>query len=137
MVIEEKKIEKTCCFYVSDFHLEMILVPYIEEKIEENISILTERKLKGSLEILISRMNLKEENKLKILQLGWDGDKEIKDNSNVIIIGSNEYIKKKNKEIENKNVISILDCYNFESNDVNNIVKKYKNTINTLGQVIF
>lgn len=137
MVIEEKKIEKTCCFYVSDFHLEMILVPYIEEKIEENISILTERKLKGSLEILISRMNLKEENKLKILQLGWDGDKEIKDNSNVIIIGSNEYIKKKNKEIENKNVISILDCYNFESNDVNNIVKKYKNTINTLGKVIF
>ena len=40
MVVQNKRIEKTCCFYVSEFHLEMILVPYINEKINENITII-------------------------------------------------------------------------------------------------
>lgn len=136
MVVQNKKIEKTCCFYVSEFHLEMILVPYINERIDENITIITEIELKETVQILISKMNLKEENKQKILNLGWDGDKKIKEKSNIIIIGSREYIQKKNEEIENKNAISVLDCYNFEEekNDINNIVKQYKNTINTLGK---
>ena len=136
MVVQDKKLEKTCCFYVSEFHLEMILVPYINKKIEENITILTEKKLKETLEILISKINIKEENKQKILQLNWNGEGEIKENSNIIIIGSKEYIKKKNQEIENRNVISVLDCYNFEEekDNINNIIKQYKNTLNTLGK---
>ena len=87
MVVENERLEKTCCFYVSEFHLEMILVPYINEKIEEDITILTEKKLRDTLEILISKMNLKEENKQKILRLGWDGEQNLKENSNIIIIG--------------------------------------------------
>ena len=35
MVTKENKLEKTCSFYVSEYHLEMILVPYINKKIEE------------------------------------------------------------------------------------------------------
>ena len=136
MVVQNERLEKTCCFYVSEFHLEMILVPYINEKIDEKITILTEKKLKETLKILISKMNLKKENKEKILQLGWDGDQVIKENSNVIIIGSTEYIKEKNKEIENKNAVSVLDCYDFEQekNNINNIVNNYKNVLNTLGK---
>lgn len=136
MVVQDERKEKTCCFYVSDFHLEMILVPYINKKIDENITILTEKNLKETLEILISKMNLKEENKEKILELGWDGEEKIKENSNIIIIGSRMYIKKKNEEIKNKNAISVLDCYSFEEekDDMNNIVKQYKNTLNTLGR---
>ena len=136
MVVQDKKIEKTCCFYVSEFHLEMILVPYINEKIEENITILTEKNLRESLEILIYKMNLKEENKQKILKLSWEGDKKIKENSNIIIIGSQKYIKEKNKELESQNAISVLDCYNFEEekNNINSIVKQYKNTLNSLGK---
>ena len=61
MVVENKRLEKTCCFYVSEFHLEMILVPYINEKIDEKITILTETDLKPTLELLMSKMNLKEE----------------------------------------------------------------------------
>ena len=114
MVVESKRKEKTCCFYVSEFHLEMILVPYINEKIEENITILSQRKLRETAEILISKINLKQENKEKILNLKWDGEDEIKENSNIIIIGSKQYIENKNKEISNKNVLSILDCYAFE-----------------------
>ena len=132
MVVQNERKEKTCCFYVSDFHLEMILLPYINEKIDENITILTEKKLRKTVEILISKMNLKEENKEKILKLGWDGEDKFKENSNLIIIGSREYIEKKITQ----NALSVLGCYSFEEEKENmdEIIKQYKNTLNTLGK---
>ena len=63
MVVENNKIEKICCFYVSDFHLEMILVPYINAHINENIVIITENDFNETVGILVSKMNLKKENK--------------------------------------------------------------------------
>ena len=139
MVVESKRKEKSCCFYVSEFHLEMILVPYINEKIEENITILSQRKLRETAEILISKINLKQENKEKILKLKWDGEEEIKENSNIIIIGSKEYIKSKNREISDKNPRSIIDCYDFEEekDNMNDIVNGYQKTLNTLGKSNF
>jgi len=136
MVAQNKETEKNCCFYVSEFHLEMILVPYINEKIEEEITVLTEKDLTETLGILISKINLKEENKRKILELGWNKGEKIKENSNIIIIGSKEYIMQKNKEIEIFNPITVLDCYNFEEEkeEINNIIKQYNNTLNTLGK---
>jgi len=81
-------------------------------------------------------MNLKEENKEKILNLEWDGNEEIKENSNIIIIGSREYIKNKNEELKNKNALSVLDCYDFEEvkENINSIVEEYENRLNTLGK---
>ena len=136
MVVENERLEKTCCFYVSDFHLEMILLPYINEKIEEEITILTEKDLTKTLGILISKMNLKEESKQKILELGWNTEEKIKEKSNIIVIGSKKYIMEKNKEIERTNAVSILDCYNFEEekDNISQIIGKYNNTLNTLGK---
>ena len=135
MILQNEKIEKTCCFYVSDFHLEMILVPYINNKIEENITILTEKNLKNTIETLVSKMNLNEENKQKILKLDWEGAKNVEKYSNIIIIGTDEYIQKKNIEIEGKNPLSVLDCYDFEEqkNNIENIISRYRNSLNTLG----
>ena len=138
MVLDSKKIEKSCSFYVSDFHLEMMLLPYINKKIDskENVEILTEKNLEETLKILVSKTNLKEENKEKILNLGWNVEKkEIKENSNIIIIGSENFIKEKNKEIQNINVESIVDCYNFEEvkDNIINIKECYENQLNTIG----
>lgn len=139
MVVQDKETEKACCFYVSDFHLEMILMPYINKKIDEDITILTERNLRESLETVTSKMNMKEEHKQKILQLNWDGSEKIKENSNIIIIGSKKYIEENNKQIENMKPVTILDCYNFEDekNNMHDIVKNYNNTLNTLGKNVF
>ena len=136
MVVQDEKTEKICCFYVSDFHLEMILVPYINNKIEKNISILTEKNLKETMEILISKMNINENNKQKILNLGGEGKEKIEQNSNIIVIGSKKYIEEKNQEIMSLNAESILACYSFEEekNNINDIVKNYKNSLNTLGK---
>lgn len=139
MVVENNKIEKICCFYVSDFHLEMILVPYINAHINENIVIITENDFNETVGILVSKMNLKKENKEKILNLGWNGKKEndIKDKSIIIIIGNKKYIESKNDEIRERNNgdITIIDCYNFEDikQNMDNIINDYSKNLNTTG----
>ena len=140
MIVENNnKIEKLCCFYVSDFHLEMILLPYINKKIEENIIIKTERDLKDTVEILVSKMNLNRENKEKILNLGWNGkeNKKIEDKSNIIIIGNKKYIEDENAKIKQDDVedVTVIDCYNFEDtkDDMDNIMNGYSQNLNTTG----
>ena len=34
-----KYIQKSCCFYASDWHLTVMLLPYINNKVQENCSI--------------------------------------------------------------------------------------------------
>ena len=77
-MLVEHKIEKLCCFYVSEFHLEMILLPFVNKKIEENENIIikTEYDLKETLQVLLSKMNLIKENKEKILKLNWNKNDE-------------------------------------------------------------
>lgn len=139
MVVENNKIEKICCFYVSDFHLEMILLPYINAHINENIVIITENDFNETVGILVSKMNLKKENKEKILNLGWNGkeEKNIKDKSIIIIIGNKKYIENKNNEIRegNNGDITIIDCYNFEDikQNMDNIINDYSKNLNTTG----
>jgi len=141
MVIEDKKIEKICNFYVSDFHLEMILLPYINKKIEEKepIQIISERNLENSINELISKVNLEENKKQEILKLNWNIEKSenIKENSNIIIIGTKEFIEEKNdkiKDIKTEN-LKIIDCYNFDEvkNDMNEILHTHSKSMNTLG----
>lgn len=141
MIVKNDKMEKVCSFYVSDFHLEMILMPFINQKIDkkENIVIKTEYDLENSLETLLSKMNLKSENKEKIFDLGWnkDKDKNIKDGSNVIIIGSKNYIENINSELEQHKFtdITVVDCYKFNEieKNMNEIVSKYDANLNTSG----
>ncbi len=144
MVVENKKSEKLCSFYVSDFHLEMILVPYINKKIEENerVIIATEKDLEETVKVLISKLNLKEENKEKILKLKWNKSEisqieKIKKNSNIIVIGTESYIKKTNDYIRKINIdgLNIVDCYNFNEikDNINNIINEYDKNLNTLG----
>ena len=138
-MLVENKIEKLCCFYVSDFHLEMILLPYINKKIDENIIIKTEKDLRDTVEILISKMNLSKENKDKILNLGWNRKeyKKIEDKSNVIIIGNKEYIDDINFQIKEKNIknVTVVDCYEFEDvkDKMENIIDNYSQNLNTTG----
>lgn len=138
-MVVKNEMDKLCCFYVSDFHLEMILLPYINKKINENIIIKTDKNLRDTIETLISKMNLKEENKEKILRLGWNIDEKqkVEDKSNIIIIGNEEYIKKENEIIKKDNIkdVTVIDCYYFEDikDKISNIICNYKKNLNTMG----
>ncbi len=145
----EKTKEKSCIFYVSDYHFEMISLPYISKKIEEGkkIIILTEENLEETIKVLVEKINLKEEKKKQILKINWNKDdikklQKIKEEKEVemeiLIKGTEEYINKMNKEIEqinNKN-IKIIDCYNIEKTKekIDSIMIKYNNLISTIGE---
>ena len=75
MVVEDKEIEKICSFYISEYHLEMILLPFINDKIENNKKVIieTEYNLEETLKRVLERTNLKQENKNKIFESSASG----------------------------------------------------------------
>ena len=142
MITKEQETKKYCCFYVSDFHLEMILLPYIKDNIDRTkFIIFTEKNLSESIKILLDRTNLDCDEKSEILNLDWNS-KKISDFSNynfnnytIIISGSNNYISKINEQIMKMEheKINIIDCYNINENspEVMQIKEKYNGILNT------
>ncbi len=93
MITEEQYTEKTCLFCASNYHLEMILLPYIKERIDKNkIIVFTENSLEESINVLLNKVNLSENDKEKIRSLNWKKTEETK------FEGLNEFLK--NAEIE-------------------------------------
>lgn len=149
MFTKEQNYWKYCCFYVSDFHLEMILLPFIKENIgNSEIEIITENNLDETIKLLIDRTNFKIEEKNMILNLNWKKTDDIKEELfkkeykkfNIIIIGSEEYIKNMNKKIKDYNLrkYNIIDCYNLELIGMRKAIieKKYDKVLNTKRIVI-
>ena len=145
--------EKICTFYTSDYHFEMISLPYINKKIEENneVIILTENNLENTIKKLITNINLSEDKKEKILKLNWKNDdlnkfKIINDNIKqqkemiIFIKGNENYIKNINKNIEKwteKNLnTKVIDCYDLEevSAKMDEVIGKYSKLLDTKGE---
>lgn len=141
MVLEEKKVKNICNFYVSEYHLEIMLLPYISKKIdnEENITIITEIDLESTLNVVIERINLDKDKKEEIKKIGWNiqNIENIIPNTNVILIGSKKFINEKVFELKERQVenLEIIACYNYNEvkNDMKEIVSKYDGMLNTLG----
>ena len=145
MITKECYIKKTCLFCASDYHLEMILLPYIKERMDNSkIIIFTENNLEESIKVLLTKVNLDDNDKEKIKRLSWKntGDfrfEEINNikgkNINIIVNGSSDYIELVNKKIKEvlKRDIEIVDCIHvMESNlDITEISKKYEKVLNT------
>ena len=97
MITKEQDVNKKCLFCVSDYHLEMILLPYIIEKKDEYKTIVfTESNLEDSINVLLTKVNLKDEDKEIIKNIDWNKNdslkfkqiEEIKDNKLNIIINA-------------------------------------------------
>ena len=151
----QKTKEKTCAFYASDYHFEMISLPYINKKLDESkeVIVLTENNLKETIKTLVSKINLNEDKKVDILKIDWENNdlnklkkinEDIKSKKDMVIFvkGKENYIKNINENIEkwtekSKNV-EIIDCYDMEeiSQDMDNIMDQYKFTLKTTGKNI-
>lgn len=145
--------EKTCAFYASDYHFEMISLPYIEKNLEKSkeILVLTENNLDDTIRNLISRINLKEDKKENILKIDWKNNdlskfkkikKDIEERKDMIIFikGKENYIKNIHENIEKwidrDSNIKIIDCYDMEeiSENLDEVMDQYKMILNTTGE---
>ena len=107
-------MDRVCCFYASREHLMSILLPYINEKLEENQNIVTilEEDIGKETKALRRIFNFKKENWNKIEEVFKRKENlvnaDFKD-SIVIIIGSNSFLEQKNKIDEAKIVINCFE----------------------------
>ena len=157
--VEQTNIKKICNFYVSDIHLSVMLLPYINNEINEDVEVTTifEKLEKENFEKILDKINVK--NREKILNDNWFNNKITKEKINdilnnkiksnkkntIIIGGDKDFILKVNKQINEhlgNNIQSfnmkIIDCYNVEEvgNEMKSIVKDYDGILNTSSQVL-
>ena len=161
MELVKPTIEKICSFYVSDWHLVTMLLPYINKQINEKANIITvlEKDIEENIETLIDKLNLK--NREKILKINWKKsngikyseiknkmkEKVIEDKLNIIFINGNKsYMDITNKNVEKflqenskkyKEInIKIINC--FEVGDFNtniiDILSEHTKILNTSGE---
>ncbi|MBP3503093.1 MAG: hypothetical protein J6K42_06445 [Clostridia bacterium] len=142
----KKYIHKVCCFYASDWHLTVMLLPYINSKIEENSSIYMkcENNIEEKMNILLNKLDIK--NKRNIMNINWNNkvQEDINDDKEKIFIvsGKNSYIENTNEIIEkyyiNKDVpVKIINCYELtEEKNLKEIIQKngYTQMLNTKGE---
>jgi len=151
-------IKRLCSFYANEWHLSVMLLPYVNEQINKDVKITTILKdeAEENINILVKKLNLK--NAQKILDLNWKKnninkfetiEKELNDllNNNdvtIIINGDEKYIENANKLLnkyllknnKNNKIIKIIDCYDIAKleNDMDNIIYKYDAILNTSGE---
>lgn len=161
MGFQENSIKNLCSFYVSDWHLVTMLLPYIDKSINEGTKIATflEKDIKENVSTLLERLNLKTKN--QILNINWTKTKEkkysniskildenISEKQLIIINGSKNYIQgikdnisryiKKNetKLVNIKAKIKIVSCYeivDFNGN-IQEILNSSDKILNTSGE---
>lgn len=162
MKLERVTLKKTCSFYISDFHLSTLLLPYITNKIKNNIQIETflEESINENIKKVVRGINIEEYVKKEILKINWKKSEltncsnilrniEI-DNMdiNIIVSGSKEYIKTVNESIEKfieifnikglkyKITITINNCYPVkEVLNIREILDQHDLLLNTSGEV--
>ena len=122
MITKELDGLEKCCIYANDFHLEMILLPYLKENLgKTKFIIFTENSLEETIKILIERTNLDEKVKGDILNLGWDDNymEKInlltefmnKEKITVIVKGGLDYIKNVVNIVNGNSNVEVVKCY--------------------------
>ena len=154
---ENQNIEKLCSFYVSDWHLATMLLPYINRQVDENAKVITilEHDIQKNIKTLVQKLNLK--NEKEILEIRWTNinskkyddiqdllKKEIKKTKeNIILInGHRDYIEKNNanvekwaKKSESKKIkiINFFEVTEF-NNNIMEILDAHDRILNTSGE---
>lgn len=159
MEFQEEKVTKLCSFYVSDWHLVTMLLPYINKELNEGTKIATvlEKDIKENVHTLVERLNLK--NEKRVLALRWTSTNERKytnvskileenfaDKQVIIVNGTKDFINRANENIEKyikKNEqrlkgkeIKIVNCYEVVefNGSIVEILDSHDKMLNTSGE---
>lgn len=160
---ENSSTQKVCSFYVSNIHFATMILPFVNKQIDEKINILTffEVNFTTNIELVLSRLTIKEERKKELMNINWKDtnvtkyfniekilkNKLIKNEKNIIIInGSEEYIdvvnecverflekNKKKNIIQNNKIMNFYEVGTFNEN-IREILDKHELVFNTSGE---
>ncbi len=129
--------QKICSFYISEFHLLTILLPYINEKIieQKEIAVVLQNDISKNVKTYLNNVRNLNLNKERIINIGWK--KSQKENisniegKDIIVIGDKKYIEEVNNNIDKQfNVCEILNCYKVDDIVINKKHVKSKIKIN-------
>ncbi len=135
--------KKLCCFYVNDIHLITMLLPYINERINEGTEVITmmETDMSKSAKKVIEEIQGKKSKSL--LEIDWESKSlsylyecDIKDKL-ILISGTKEFIKETNKIVANRNEsCMILNCFEIiqGSEKLQEILDAHDKVVNTTGE---
>jgi len=92
----EKANLKICSFYVSDWHLTAMLLPYIEDAIErsERLNTIFEKNISYNMKEILTRIKISDRKKDEIMKVGWENKEIVKYNE------IKKYMEKNNRKIK-------------------------------------
>ena len=137
MKVQKKNVKYMCSFYASEWHLAVMLLPYISKQIEKGIKFDTilKEEIAENVKELISKLNLnkkiKSEKSISIIVNGTN--KEVENTYNLI----NNWLTKNLKIINESNIeITIISCFKALEikENINNIINEYDFALNTSGE---
>lgn len=161
-MLMKNNILKICSFYVSDWHLTAMLLPFIEENVEngKNINTILEKNITYNMKEILSRIKINERIKEQILKIDWKNKKQIKygeikrlmekmtknEREVFILVEGNKnrideinksidkYIQKQEKKLIRKE-IKIINCYDINefNENLQEILDKHDKILNTSG----
>lgn len=135
--------KKMCCFYINDAHLVTMLLPYINERINESTKVITilQKDISESAKKVMKGIQGKKSDGL--LNMDWRNknlnylcESDIRDKM-VLVAGNDEFMKEANKIIQNKNEnCTILNCYEMMqgSSKLQEILDEHDKVVNTSGE---
>lgn len=152
---KEKSIELLCSFYVSDWHIVTMILPYINTQINNGVRVATilEKEIENKINELLEKLNLK--NKEKIKEIDWkvkNGYKyEIvqqvlsegtKEEQLILVSGSKDFLDKTNQNIEkwyqNQKTakVKIVNCYEVTefNSHIQEVLDYHDKILNTSGE---
>lgn len=155
---KENQIKKVCSFYVNDWHLTTMMLPYMNRRVRENTTVITilQNGIEDKVLELIGKMNLSKDSTSKILEINWTSNPVLKysdirnkmetamkqEEVDILISGTNEYIEMVNQSIEKmleeNNIkgkcINIINAYEVtQFQNINEVLQKHDAILNTSG----
>lgn len=144
----ENQMIKACNFYVSQWHLFAALLPYVRDELKKNckVIIISQDNLEKGIKNLVSKLNLKFENKNGINDIVWLNENfvlELREEINpvtIVVQGTVDFIKEINKYLETNlkplyRKVTIINCFEiYDTNDIlYNILDEHDFVFNTAG----
>ncbi len=136
--------QKICSFYISEFHLLTILLPYINEKIleEKEVAVILQKDISKNVTSYLSNVGNLNLNTEKIIEIGWNKSKKENVNNklegkDVIVIGDKEYIEEINNIFEKEIPVNeILNCYKVSDIErIDRILNDHNEVLKTEGKI--